>query len=168
MKVFAIFFIAFVISIGATQIANAIRELRNDTEEKNMIIKIETSREFIPTLLDEFKNNPNAINDMADHVAKNAKAIAKEALEDATGPAEKYLKESNITLKVSVEFGNTEDFSDNLSERMTIEERNKVRKIYSDLIEGLNLCHEDCVCDAIEGLEEIFDKEFLIGEEELQ
>lgn len=121
-----------------------------------MIIKIESSREFIPTLLDEFKNNPNAINDMADHVAKNAKNIATEVFDNAITPVEKYLKDSNLTLKVSVEFGNTEDFSDNLSERMTVEERNKVRKLYADLREALSLCHEECICEALEGLEGLF------------
>lgn len=30
-----------------------------------MIIKIDASREFYPALLDEFKNNPQAIPDMA-------------------------------------------------------------------------------------------------------
>ena len=121
-----------------------------------MIIKIETSREFYPALLDEFKNNPQAITDMSEHVAKNAKAIAKEAFDAAVGQCEKYLRESNITLKVAVEFCNTEDFTDNLTERMTVEERNNVRKLYSDLKEGLSLCHEECVYDALRKLEEIF------------
>lgn len=43
-----------------------------------MIIKIEASREFYPALLDEFKNNPQTIPDMAKEVAKNATAIATE------------------------------------------------------------------------------------------
>ena len=91
-------------------------------------------------------------------VAKNAKAIAKETFEGAVGAAGKYLKKGNITLKVSVEFGNTEDFSDALSERMTLEEKNKARKLYANLAEGLSLCHEECICDALDSLEDIFGK----------
>ena len=121
-----------------------------------MIIKIEASRVFIPALLDEFKNNPNAIEDMADHVAKNAKTIATEAFDSAIAPVGKYFKDSNLTLKVSIEFGDTEDFSDNLSERMTVEERNKARKLYADLREALSLCQEECICDALESLEGLF------------
>ena len=124
-----------------------------------MIIKIETSREFYPALLDEFKNNPQAITDMSEHVAKNATDISKEAFEEAVGSCEKYLRKSNITLKVAVEFGNTEDFTDNLSERMTLDECNKIRLLYNNLKEGLNMCHEDCVYDALESLEEIFGKD---------
>lgn len=124
-----------------------------------MIIKIETSREFYPALLDEFKSNPQSITNMSEHVAKNAEAIAKETFEQAIGPCEKYLRESNITLKVAVELGNTEDFTDNLTERMTVEERNKIRLLYNNLREGLSLCHEDCVYDALESLKEIFGKE---------
>lgn len=124
-----------------------------------MIIKVESSHEFYPAILDEFKSNPQSITDMSEHVAKNAEAIAKEAFEDAIGPCEKYLRESNITLKVAVEFGNTEDFTDNLSERMTVEERNKIRLLYNNLREGLSLCHEDCVYDALESLKEIFGKD---------
>ena len=123
-----------------------------------MIIKIESTCELLPAILDEFKGNPKAIADMSAEVAKNAKAIATEAFEDSIGPEMEYLKESNITLKVSVEFGNTNDFSDDLSERMTSEERNKVRKLYAELSESLSLCHEDCLCDALEGLEDIFGK----------
>ena len=55
-----------------------------------------------------------------------------------------------------MEFGNTEDFTDNLSERMTLDERNKIRLLYYNLREGLSLCHEDCVYDALESLKEIF------------
>lgn len=124
-----------------------------------MIIKIEASREFYPALLDEFKNNPQAIPDMANEVAKNATAIAKEALEEAIGPCEKYLRESNITLKVAVDFGNTEDFTNNITERMTVEECNKIRLLYNNLREGLSLCHEDCVYDALESLKDIFGKD---------
>lgn len=124
-----------------------------------MIIKIESSREFYPAILDEFKSNPQAIADMSEHIAKNATAIAKEAFEESIGPCEKYLRESNITLKVAVEFGNTEDFTDNLSERMTVEERNKLRLLYNNLREGLSLCHEDCMYDALESLKEIFGKD---------
>lgn len=124
-----------------------------------MIIKIESSREFYPAILDEFKSNPQAIADMSEHVAKNAKAIATEAFEDSIGPAGECLKESNITLKVAVEFGNTDDFSDDLSERMTVEERNKARKLYANLSEDLSLCHEECICEALEGLEDIFGKD---------
>ncbi len=129
-----------------------------------MTIKIESSCELVPAILDEFKNNSEAIADMSAAVAKNAKAIAKEAFEDSIGLAEKYLKEGNITLKVSVEFGNTEDFSDNLSERMTIEERNKIRQLYADLSESLSNCHEDCVSDALESLEGIFGHELFSKE----
>jgi hypothetical protein len=124
-----------------------------------MIIKIDASREFYPALLDEFKNNPQAIPDMAKEVAKNATAIATEIFEEAIGSCEKYLRESNITLKVAVELGNTKDFTDNLAERMTEEERNKIRILYNNLKEGLSLCHEDCVYDALESLEEIFSKD---------
>lgn len=127
-----------------------------------MIIKIESSREFYPALLDEFRNNPRAISDMSEQVAKNATAIAKEAFEDAIDTCEKYLRESNITLKVAVELGNTKDFTDNtdnLAERMTEEERNKIRILYNNLKECLSLCHEDCVYDALESLEEIFSKD---------
>lgn len=124
-----------------------------------MIIKIETSREFYPALLDEFKNNPQAITDMSEHVAKNATAIATETFEEAIGSCEKYLRESNITLKVAVELGNTKDFTDNLAERMTEEKRNKIRNLYNNLKEGLSLCHEDCLYDALESLEEIFSKD---------
>lgn len=127
-----------------------------------MIIKIESSREFYPALLDEFRNNPRAISDMSEQIAKNATAIAKEAFEDAIDACEKYLRESNITLKVAVELGNTKDFTDNtdnLAERMTEEERNKIRLLYNNLKEGLSLCHEDCVYDALESLEEIFSKD---------
>ena len=126
-----------------------------------MIIKVESSCELKPTILNEFKNNSQAISDMSAQVAKNAKAIAKETFEEAIGTLEEYLKGSNITLRVAVEFGNTDDFSDNLSERMTVDERNKIRKLYADLSEGLNRCHEDCVCDALESLEELFGEEFL-------
>lgn len=97
-----------------------------------MIIKIESSREFYPALLDEFKSNPQSITNMTEHVAKNAEAIAKETFEQAIGSCEKYLRESNITLKVAVEFGNTEDFTDNLTECMTVEERNKIRLLYNN------------------------------------
>ena len=61
--------------------------------------------------------------------------------------------------KVAVELGNTKDFTDNLAERMTEEERNKIRILYNNLKEGLSLCHEDCVYDALESLEEIFSKD---------
>lgn len=124
-----------------------------------MIIKTESSCELYPTILNEFNNNPQAIPDMSEHVAKNAAAIAKETFESAIGLPEKYLKESNITLRVSVELGNTKDFTDNLAERMTEEERNKIRILYNNLKEGLSLCHEDCVYDALESLEEIFSKD---------
>ena len=127
-----------------------------------MLIKIDASREFYPALLDEFKNNPQAIHDMANEVAKNATAIATETFEEAIGSCEKYLRESNITIKVAVELGNTKDFTDstdNLAERMTEEERNKIRILYNNLKEGLSLCHEDCVYDALESLEEIFSKD---------
>ena len=124
-----------------------------------MIIKIESSREFYPALLDEFKSNPQSITNMTEHVAKNAEAIAKETFEQAIGPCEEYLRESNLTLKVVVELGNTEDFTDNLTERMTVEERNKIRLLYNNLREGLSLCHEDCVYDALESLKEIFGKD---------
>ena len=124
-----------------------------------MIIKIEASREFYLAILDEFKSNPQAIADMSEHTAKNAAAIAKEALEEAIGPCEKYLRESNITLKVAVELGNTKDFTDNLAERMTEEERNKVRLLYNNLTEGHSMCHEDCVYDALESLKDIFGKD---------
>ena len=124
-----------------------------------MIIKIDASREVYPALLDEFKNNPQAIPDMAKEVAKNVTAIATEIFEEAIGSCEKYLRESNITLKVAVELGNTKDFTDNLAERMTEEERNKIRILYNNLKEGLSLCHEDCVYDALESLEEIFSKD---------
>ena len=129
-----------------------------------MIIKIETTREFYPALLDEFKNNPQAITDMSEHVAKNATDIAKEAFEEAVGSCEKYLRKSNVTLKVAVEFGNTEDFTDNLSERMTLDERNKIRLLYNNLKEGLSMCLEDCVYDALESLEEIFGKDMFIAD----
>lgn len=121
-----------------------------------MIIKTESRCELYPAILDEFNNNPQAIPDMSEHVAKNAAAIAKETFENAIVLPEKYLKESNITLRVSVEFGNTKDFTDNLSERMTVDERNKLRLLYDNLKEGLSLCHEDCVYDALESLKEIF------------
>lgn len=124
-----------------------------------MIIKTESSCELYPTIRNEFNNNPQAIPDMAEHVAKNAAAIAKETFESAIGLPEKYLKESNITLRVSVEFGNTKDFTDNLSERLTVEERNKVRLLYNNLTEGLSMCHEDCVYDALESLKDIFGKD---------
>ncbi len=129
-----------------------------------MIIKIESSREFYPAILEEFKNNPLAISDMSKYVAKNAESIAKEAFESAVGPSEKYLKESNITLKVAVEFGNTNDFTSDLSERMTSEEKNKVKKLYSDLREALSLCHEECIYEALEGLEELIGKDFFKNE----
>lgn len=124
-----------------------------------MIIKIESSREFYPAILDEFKSNPQAIADMSEHVAKNATTIAKEAFEEAIGPCNKYLRESNITLKVAVEFGSTEDFTDKLTERMTVEERNKIQLLYNNLREGLSLCHEECVYEALENLKEIFGKD---------
>lgn len=124
-----------------------------------MIIKIESSHEFYPALLDKFKSNPQSITNMSEHVAKNAEAIAKEAFEQAIGACEEYLRESNITLKVAVELGNTEDFTDNLTERMTVEERNKIRLLYNNLEEGLSMCHEDCVYDALESLKEIFGKD---------
>lgn len=60
---------------------------------------------------------------------------------------------------MAVELGNTKDFTDNLAERMTEEERNKIRILYNNLKEGLSLCHEDCVYDALESLEEIFSKD---------
>lgn len=129
-----------------------------------MIIKIETSREFYPALLDEFKNNPQAITDMSEHVAKNATDIAKEAFKEAVGPCEKYLRKSNITLKVAVEFGNAEDFTENLSERMTVEERNKILLLYNNLKEGLSMCQEDCLYDALESLKEIFGKDMFNAE----
>lgn len=124
-----------------------------------MIIKIESSCELLPAIIDEFKSNPQAIADMSEHVAKNATTIAKEAFEDAIGPCNKYLRESNMTLKVSVEFGNTEDFSDDLSERMTVEECDKIRLLYNNLKEGLSQCHEECISDALESLEDIFGKD---------
>lgn len=124
-----------------------------------MIIKIESSREFYPALLDEFRNNPRAISDMSEQVAKYATAIAKEAFENAIDTCEKYLRESNITLKVAVEIGNTKDFADNLAERITEEERNKIILLYDNLKEGLSMCHESCVYDALESLKEIFGKE---------
>lgn len=124
-----------------------------------MIIKIEASREFYPALLDEFKNNPQAIPDMAKNIAKNATSIATETFEEAIGSCEKYLRESNITIKVAVELGNTKDFSDNPTERMTVEERNKIRSLYDNLKEGLSLCHEECISDALDGLEDIFGKD---------
>lgn len=124
-----------------------------------MTIKIESSREFRPELLDEFKTNPQAIDDMSKHVAKNAATIAAEAFECAIGPSEEYLKKSNLTLKVSVEFGNTTDLTNNLSDRLTPEERIKVINLYSALWRGLGYCHEDCVVDALESLEDLFGKE---------
>lgn len=124
-----------------------------------MIIKTETSYEFSPTLLDKFKNNPQTITDMSEHVAKNATVIAQVAFNAAIGTCEENLRESNLILKVAVEFGNTEDFTDNLSERMTVEERNKLRLLYNNLREGLSLCHEDCIYDALESLKEIFGKD---------
>lgn len=124
-----------------------------------MIIKIESSREFYPALLDELRNNPRALSDMSEQVAKNATAIAKEAFENAIDPNTKDLRKSNIVIKVAVEIGNTKDFTDNLAERITEEERNKIRLLYNNLKEGLSLCHEDCVCDALESLEEIFGKD---------
>lgn len=124
-----------------------------------MIIKIETSREFYPALLDKLKNNPQSITDMSEHIAKNATSIAKDVFEEAIGSCEKYLRESNITIKVAVELGNTKDFSDNPTERMTVEERNKIRSLYDNLKEGLSLCHEECVSDALDSLEDIFGKD---------
>lgn len=46
-----------------------------------------------------------------------------------------------------------------LAERMTVDEHNKIRLLYNNLREGLSLCHEDCVYDALESLEEIFSKD---------
>lgn len=61
--------------------------------------------------------------------------------------------------KIKKLIGNTEDFTDNLTERMTVEERNKIRLLYNNLREGLSDCHESCVYDALESLKEIFGKE---------
>lgn len=72
-----------------------------------MKIGIETSRDFSPALLDELENNPQAISDLAEVVARNAREIATDVLEDAVRNR-KYLESDNLTLKVKFEFGNTE------------------------------------------------------------
>lgn len=50
--------------------------------------------------------------------------------------------------------------TDSLSGRMTLDERKKIRKLYADLTKGLSNCHEECVSDALESLEDIFGQEF--------
>lgn len=42
-------------------------------------------------------------------------------------------------------------------ERLRVNEAEKVKTLYSVLSEGLKRCHEDCICDALDLMEGIFD-----------
>ena len=42
-------------------------------------------------------------------------------------------------------------------ERLRVDEAEKIKELHTVLSDGLKRCHEDCVCDALELMEDIFD-----------